>query len=65
MPNRQIATFRMNVSSAPVKKMLSKGRKKNYRYGSIAVQSPKLEEYIGKEVMIRVFGEQKDKRDRK
>lgn len=64
MPNKQIATFRMKVSLAPVKKTLSKGKEKKYNYGSIAVQSPKLEGYIGKEVMIRVFDEQKKKAKR-
>lgn len=59
MVNKQIGTFRMKVASAPVSKTLSNGKKKQYRYGSIGVQSPLLEAYIGKDVMIRVFDEQK------
>jgi hypothetical protein len=54
---KQIATFRMKVISATTAHTLSKGEKKKYVYGSVAVQSPKLKDYIGKEVMVRIFEE--------
>ena len=34
---------------------------KKYTYGSITVRTPKLSDFIGKEVMIRVFVEDKKK----
>ena len=58
---KQIGTFRMKVASAIVPKTLSNGKKAKYKYGSVSVQTPQLESYIGKEVMIRIFDEQKRK----
>lgn len=54
---KQIGTFRMKVGSATVPKTLSDGKKTKYNYGTIAVQTPKLEPYVGKKVMIRIFEE--------
>jgi hypothetical protein len=58
---KQIGTFRLKVGSAIVPKTLSNGKKAKYKYGAISVQSPQLEGFIGKEVMIRIFDEQKKK----
>lgn len=55
---KQIATFRVNVSSGTDTKKLSDGSKKKYRYGSITIRSPQLSEYIGKKLMIRIFDEE-------
>jgi hypothetical protein len=54
---KQIGTFRMKVALATVPKTLSDGKKVKYKYGTISVQTPQLEEYVGKEVMIRIFVE--------
>ena len=56
---KQIGTFRVKVSSSFDRKKLSTGKTKDYKYGSISVRSPDLTEFIGKEVMIRVFDEAK------
>jgi len=58
---KQVGTFRVNVSSGTDTKKLSDGSVKEYRYGSITIRSPKLSEFIGKKVMIRVFQEEKGK----
>ncbi len=52
---KQIGTFRVNVSSGTDSKKLSDGTVKEYKYGSITIRSPKLSEFIGKKVMIRIF----------
>ncbi len=54
---KQIGTFRLKVMSTTVPKRLSGGILKKYKYGSIAVHSPKLAGFIGKKVMIRIFEE--------
>ena len=54
---KQVGTFRVNVSSGTDTKKLSDGSKKEYRYGSITIRSPKLSEWIGKKLMIRIFEE--------
>lgn len=59
---RQIGTFRVRVSSSVDKKTLSDGTKKAYKYGSISLRNPELTEFIGKEVMVRVFVEGKEDR---
>ena len=56
---KQIGTFRVKVSSTSDKKKLSNGTTKEYKYGSVSLRNPILTEYIGKEVMIRVFEEDK------
>lgn len=56
---KQIGTFRVNVSSGTDSKKLSDGSTKEYKYGSITIRTPKLSEFIGKKVMIRVFKEEK------
>lgn len=55
---RQIGTFRLNVVSAVDNKKLVGGSIKKYRYGSVSVKTPKLADYIGKEVMLRIFDEE-------
>jgi len=54
---KQIGTFRVKVSSSFDKKKLSDGTVKKYTYGSVSLRNPILTEYIGKEIMIRVFVE--------
>lgn len=56
---KQIGTFRVKVSSSFDRKKLSSGKTKDYTYGSFSIRTPNLTEYIGKEVMIRVFVEDK------
>ena len=58
---KQVGTFRVNVSSGTDTKKLSDGSTKEYRYGSITIRSPKLSEFIGKKLMIRIFKEEKKK----
>lgn len=41
------------------RKKLSSGKAKDYTYGSFSIRTPNLTEYIGKEIMIRVFEEDK------
>jgi hypothetical protein len=55
---KQIGTFRVRVSKTTDEKTLSDGTKKKYDYGSVSLRNPKLNEYIGKEVMIRIFDEE-------
>jgi hypothetical protein len=54
---RQIGTFRVKVSKTFDEKKLADGTKKKYEYGSVSLRNPKLTEFIGKEIMIRVFVE--------
>lgn len=56
---KQIGTFRLKVINAVDNKKLVGGTIKKYHYGSISVKSPKLADYIGKEVMVRIFDEGK------
>ena len=58
---RQVGTFRVNVSSGTDTKKLSDGSIKEYKYGSITIRSPKLSEFIGKKLMIRIFKEDTSK----
>ena len=58
---KQVGTFRVNVSSGTDTKKLSDGSTKEYRYGSITIRSPKLSEFIGKKLMIRIFKEDNKK----
>jgi hypothetical protein len=55
---KQIATFRVRVSSGTDSKKLSNGTVKKYRYGMITIRTPQLTGEIGKDVMIRVFDEE-------
>jgi len=56
---KQIGTFRVKVSSTQDEKKLADGSKRIYKYGSVSLRNPILTGYIGKEVMIRVFEEDK------
>ena len=56
---RQIGTFRVKVSSGVDTKKLSDGTIRKYRYGMVTIRTPQLTEKIGKNVMIRVFEEDK------
>lgn len=56
---KQIGTFRVRVSTSTDKKKTKEGKIKNYEYGSVSLRSPDLTEYIGKDVMVRVFIEDK------
>ena len=58
---KQIGTFRLKVVSAIDNKKLVGGVIKKYRYGSISVKTPQLAGYIGKEIMVRLFDEEKQK----
>ena len=60
---KQIGTFRVKVSSSQDVKKLADGSKKVYKYGSVSLRNPILTDYIGKEIMIRVFEEGKEKKD--
>ena len=57
---KQIGTFRVKVSSSQDVKKLADGSKKSYKYGSVSLRNPLLTDYIGKEIMIRVFEEDKN-----
>lgn len=52
---KQIGTFRVKVSTSTDKKKTAEGTVKSYEYGSLSIRTPDLKEYIGKEVMVRVF----------
>lgn len=52
---RQIGTFRVKISSSTDKKKTAEGKVKNYEYGSLSIRTPDLTDYIGKEVMVRIF----------
>ena len=56
---KQIGTFRVKISKSTDKKKLSDGTIKEYEYGSLSLRSPDLTEFIGKDVMVRVFEEDK------
>lgn len=58
---KQIGTFRVKVSSSQDEKKLADGSKKIYKYGSVSLRNPILTDYIGKEIMIRVFEEDSPK----
>lgn len=59
---KQIGTYRVKVSSGTDKKKLSNGTIKEYRYGMITIRTPLLTDFIGKDVMIRVFDETNPKK---
>ncbi len=50
----QIGEFRVKVYSTSEIKILKQGIKK-YRYGSISIRDPRLDEHIGKTVIARIF----------
>ena len=56
---KQVGTYRVKVSSGTDSKKLSDGKVKKYEYGSITIRTPKLSQFIGKNLMIRVFIEDK------
>lgn len=58
---KQIGTFRLKVINAVDNKKLVSGAIKKYKYGSISVKTPQLADYIGKEIMVRLFDEEKKK----
>lgn len=62
---KQIGTFRLKVVSAIDDKKLVDGTIKKYRYGSISVKTPKLSDFVGKEIMVRLFDEDSKKRAKK
>jgi hypothetical protein len=54
-----IATYKVKVYSTSDKKKLSDGTKKTYEYGAINLRAPQLKDFIGKEVIVKVFKEDK------
>jgi hypothetical protein len=56
---KQIGTFRVKVNPSTDKKKTKEGKIKSYKYGSVSLRNPDLTDYIGQEVMIRVFLESK------
>jgi hypothetical protein len=50
---RTIATFETRISATSDKKPLKSGNK-IYTYGTISIRDPKLNEYIGKIVKVKV-----------
>ena len=58
---KQIGTFRVKISPSTDKKKTAEGKIKSYRYGSVSLRNPNLTEYIGQDVMVRIFIEGKKK----
>jgi hypothetical protein len=52
---KMIGTFRVKVHSSTDKKKLSTGKTEQYMYGSVSLRNPKLTEYIGQEVIVKVI----------
>ena len=52
---KTIGTFRVKVHSSTDKKKLKEGDIKSYEYGSVSLRNPKLTEYVGKEVFVKVI----------
>jgi hypothetical protein len=50
---RTIATFETRISATSDKKKLKEGSK-TYTYGTISIRDPKLNEYVGKTVKVKV-----------
>jgi hypothetical protein len=51
---KTIGTFRVKIHSTSDKKKLKKGNK-IYTYGTISIRDPKLNDYVGKEVILKVI----------
>ena len=58
---KTIATFIAKISATSDKKKLKEGSK-TYTYGTISIRDSKLNEYIGKEVTIKVLNEDTKKK---
>lgn len=52
---KTIGTFRVKVHSSTDKKKLSTGKTEQYNYGSVSLRNPKLTDYIGKDVIVKVL----------
>ncbi|MDE1865698.1 MAG: hypothetical protein KGH94_03640 [Candidatus Micrarchaeota archaeon] len=52
---KQIGVFRVKISTSTDRKKNAEGKTKSYEYGSLSIRTPDLKEYIGKEVMVRIF----------
>ena len=50
---RTIATFETRISATSDKKKLKEGNR-TYTYGTISIRDPKLNEYIGKTVKVKI-----------
>lgn len=46
--------FKVRVYSTSDKKKLESGNK-TYTYGTISIRDPRLNKYIGKEVMVKIY----------
>jgi hypothetical protein len=49
-----IASFRVRISATSDKKKLKDGNK-TYTYGTISIRDPKLNEFIGTDVIVKVL----------
>jgi hypothetical protein len=49
-----VGKFKVKVNSTSDKKKL-KGGTKTYTYGTISIRDPKLNKYIGKEVILKII----------
>lgn len=49
-----VGKFRVRVNSTSDKKKLKEGSK-TYTYGTISIRDPKLNKYIGKEVIVNII----------
>lgn len=58
---RTIAIFETKISATSDKKKLKEGNK-TYTYGTISIRDPKLNEYIGKDVIVKVLKDDKKNR---
>ena len=58
---KQIGTYRVKVNPSTDKKKTKEGKTKAYKYGSVSLRNPDLTQYIGQEVMIRLFIEDRKK----
>lgn len=51
---RTLASFRVKIfASSDTKKL--KGGKKVYRYGAISIRDPKLNDYVGQDVLVKIL----------
>jgi len=49
----------MKVYGGAYKKKLAEGNTKHYEYGTVSIQSTELAEYVGKEVKVVIYIEDK------
>ncbi len=52
---KTIATYKVKVYPTSDKKKLSNGTSKQYYYGAINLRAPQLKEFVGKEVVVKVY----------